>query len=388
MGPKEENKVKKIPFYKRKAFIITLIVIVVLLIVGVLAYRKLASTVTQVPDEYVDDGSYADVGMNNYYSGVVEAEQTWEIQKDAEREIAEVYVKEGDTVTAGQKLFSYDSGETKVSLEQAELEVDNYGNSISDYQNQIKNLTDQQSKAAEAEKADFQTQINQLNMNIRQAQLGQKTKQVEITELKKKLENATVLSTMDGVVKSIASGSKIEGAYMTILTTAQYRVKGSIDEMNYGSLTQGQKMIAHSRVSDQTWTGTVTKIDTESQTTSNPNNMYDNSGSGEASRYDFYVTLDNSDGLLLGQHVYLEPVYDDMPADGGMEALPEDQVTDEGTETTGDGSVATDTGSATEGDSTEAAEGSRDTKTQKEEKNTENKENKENKNTKNKEVKE
>lgn len=141
----------------------------VLLIVGVLAYRKLASTVTQVPDEYVDDGSYADVGMNNYYSGVVEAEQTWEIQKDAEREIAEVYVKEGDTVTAGQKLFSYDSGETKVSLEQAELEVDNYGNSISDYQNQIKNLTDQQSKAAEAEKADFQTQINQLNMNIRQA---------------------------------------------------------------------------------------------------------------------------------------------------------------------------------------------------------------------------
>ena len=76
MGPKEENKVKKIPFYKRKAFIITLIVIVVLLIVGVLAYRKLASTVTQVPDEYVDDGSYADVGMNNYYSGVVEAEQT------------------------------------------------------------------------------------------------------------------------------------------------------------------------------------------------------------------------------------------------------------------------------------------------------------------------
>ena len=187
MGPKEENKVKKIPFYKRKAFIITLIVIVVLLIVGVLAYRKLASTVTQVPDEYVDDGSYADVGMNNYYSGVVEAEQTWEIQKDAEREIAEVYVKEGDTVTAGQKLFSYDTGETKVSLEQAELEVDNYGNSISDYQNQIKNLTDQQSKAAEAEKADFQTQINQLNMNIRQAQLGQKTKQVEITELKKRM---------------------------------------------------------------------------------------------------------------------------------------------------------------------------------------------------------
>ena len=70
----------------------------------------------------------------------------------------------------------------------------------------------------------------------------------------------------------------------------------------------------HSRVNkDETWQGTITKIDTEdvNKDTTNTNNYYGDygySGSSEsATKYTFYVELSSADGLLLGQHVYIEP---------------------------------------------------------------------------------
>ena len=50
----------------------------------------------------------------------------------------------------------------------------------------------------------------------------------------------------------------------------------------------------------------ITKIDTENQVQNN--NEYDTSDSGteKASKYPFYVQLDSTDNLILGQHVYVE----------------------------------------------------------------------------------
>ena len=57
------------------------------------------------------------------------------------------------------------------------------------------------------------------------------------------------------------------------------------------------------------WLGTVTLVDYENPSQGNSNNMYYGSGSDEmtnSSKYPFYIELDNTDGLILGQHVYLE----------------------------------------------------------------------------------
>ena len=121
---------------------------------------------------------------------------------------------------------------------------------------------------------------------------------------------------MAGVVKEInENGVDPNGntaAYMKILATGEYRVKGTIDETSVGTISEGTPVILRSRLDEtQTWTGSISKIDTEStQTDSNSSYMYDGGSSGDsASKYSFYVTLDSTDGLMLGQHLYIEPDY-------------------------------------------------------------------------------
>ena len=48
-------------------------------------------------------------------------------------------------------------------------------------------------------------------------------------------------------------------------------------------------------------------VDYESPTQGKPNNMYGNVDEmSNASRYPFYIDLDSTEGLMLGQHVYVE----------------------------------------------------------------------------------
>ena len=66
-----------------------------------------------------------------------------------------------------------------------------------------------------------------------------------------------------------------------------------------------------SRVDDTTWTGTITKVDTDNPVQNASSDYYDDesadSDTTTSSKYNFYVSLDESEGLMLGQHVYIEP---------------------------------------------------------------------------------
>lgn len=95
---------------------------------------------------------------------------------------------------------------------------------------------------------------------------------------------------------------------MSILTVGDYRVKGTVNETNVYSLSEGQSVILRSRVDEtKTWTGTIEKIDTENKQANNNNMSYDGSNSdNQSSKYPFYVKLDSADGLMLGQHLYVE----------------------------------------------------------------------------------
>ena len=71
-------------------------------------------------------------------------------------------------------------------------------------------------------------------------------------------------------------------------------------------------MRIRSRVDDgRTWTGTLSGIDWENPVKNDNNGVYISSSSSDemtqSSKYPFYIELDNTDGLILGQHVYIEP---------------------------------------------------------------------------------
>lgn len=248
-------------------------------------------------------------GSVSRFNGVVETQDLIELKVDTSRKIEEIYVEVGDTVETGQLLFSYDTNDLELQLEQINLEKESIRNDIASEEEQIKLLTEQMNSVSEEEKFEYSTQIQNIKNGISQKNYDLQSKQLEIDKIKKQINQSEIKSQTDGVVKSINErgvddmGNSV--AFMSILQSDDYRVKGSIDEQNIWSITEGQSVILRSRVDEnKTWLGTISKIDTDAPE-QNSNDMY-----GEevmmASKYSFYVELESSDGLILGQHLYIE----------------------------------------------------------------------------------
>ena len=62
-------------------------------------------------------------GVIQRYAGVIEPQQTWEVKLENERSVKECFVKEGDEVKEGQKLFAYNTTDDEDKLAQAEIEL-------------------------------------------------------------------------------------------------------------------------------------------------------------------------------------------------------------------------------------------------------------------------
>ena len=243
----------------------------------------------------------------NRYSGVVESSETVDINQDGNKSITDMYVKAGQKVSKGDKLFSYDTTEAANSIAQKKLDIEAQNNEIQAQNNTIADYKAELNKGGD--KVEIQARINDASYAIRQAQNTIKATQTEIDQLNKQIENSTVLSTIDGIIKEVnkdggTDESGNQKPLVSITQTTDFRVKGSISEM--GTISEGTSVIVRRRVKeDKIYKGTVTKVETDPQ--SNSNNNFNGADSSEsASKYPFYVSLDNNKGLMLGQHVYIE----------------------------------------------------------------------------------
>lgn len=274
-------------------------------------------------------------GINNRYTGVVEPQDSWKISLQSELSVSKCFVEVGDEVKKGDKLFTYNTEELKLSKEKKELEVETLDNENTQLNKDIKTYQADLKSASASEKIELQTEILTAQTTIKKNEYSIKAGKKEIQKLKAKIKDATVTSKMDGVVKSInqslgeggsddsevddpamtGTGTDDGSTYMTILAVGDYRVKGTVSETNVWSLSEGDPVIVRSRVDDTTWKGTINKINTDA-TADNGDaaaaeetdfEYTDEGGSGEnASTYNFYVELDSDDGLMMGQHVFLE----------------------------------------------------------------------------------
>lgn len=252
-------------------------------------------------------------------AGVVESQETLEIQKDSEREVKEIFVKAGDEVQVGTPLFSYDTETMEGEVQQAQLDLERADNEMANLRTQIAQLEKEKAEAGEEERLSYTTQIQSAQMDLKKSEFERKSKEVELNRLKDKINNSTVTSEMEGVVKSVQSSTGesyniYDGsseAFMTILATGEYRVKGTVNEQNAWEIMEGERAIIRSRVNEEeTWKGTYTAVDTSDPQSDNSGAMYGISSSDTeavtSTSYHFYVNLDSSDGLLLGQHVFIE----------------------------------------------------------------------------------
>ncbi len=259
-------------------------------------------------------------GMQNRYSGLVQPQKTVDINADSERTIKEFLVKEGDTVEEGTPLFVYDTEDLEMDLQQAKLEIENTDLEISGYRSQIAELEKERNAASEDGKFEYTTQIQSVQTQIRQAEYEKSSKKLDIDKIQAKIDNSEVASTAEGVVKTLndpktSDANNMGGennATISIMVTGTYRVKGTLDEQTINAVYPGSPVIIRSRVDEtQTWTGTVDNRDTGETAGSDNDEMMSYSsggddGSNSASKYPFYISLDNADGLILGQHVLIE----------------------------------------------------------------------------------
>lgn len=256
----------------------------------------------------------SDLSGNSRYSGVVESSKTQKISKDGSKKISEIRVKEGDMVKKGDVLFTYDKTALQMSVDTASLEVEASSNKISSYQTQIKQLQNEKKSAPKSEQLSYSLQIQEAQLDLSEEQYNLKVKQKELDNLKEDLNHVNVVAEVDGLVQSVqnddSSSDSGSDAFITILETTVQQIRGTVSEMEVASLNEGDPVTVYSRLNDdKTWTGTISKISNESATNDSEEDNYDgeeNNSGQSASKYSFYVTLRSSDGLMIGQHVYIE----------------------------------------------------------------------------------
>ena len=283
---------------KTKKIVIAVCLAIVVLAGAFFAWQKLGGG-TGTTEDAVYMQKISD--LNNFgfsmdrYSGVIEAQKTQSFKRDAERTIEEVYVTVGQEVKEGTPLFRYDVRSTEHSIESTKLDIEGLYNEI----NVLR---------GGGNSTEIQLQISERELEIRQ-------KQAELERLEQEIAQSEVLCTLDGVVKAVNpdggnDGTGSELPIVAVTETGEFRVKGKISEQTIGSIYPGMEVIIRSRVDEsQTWPGKIANIETEPANENTGGGFYEESMGERSSSYPFYVTLPSTDGLMLGQHVFIEPDY-------------------------------------------------------------------------------
>lgn len=312
----EDEKSKKPKKSFGKKWIILLIVIAIAVGGGLWYFLRGSSSsevayVMAVSD--ISSNSYIS-GSSNRFTGVIEPQSTKNVNFDSSKTLGELFVKEGDVVKAGDRLFSYSVSDMSLELQQAKVELESILQSINEQNAKITDLQNQKNAASSDQQLEFSIQIQSAQTELSDLKLSQQKKQLEIDAKQKEIDNAIVTSPIDGTIQTINDSSNASyssgssDAYIVIVADGNFLVKCTVSEMNVGLLTTGEAMIIRSRVdSSSTWTGTISSIDTGT-TVSDNNSGYYSSDSGEntASKYYFYVAPNDTTNMMIGQHVTVE----------------------------------------------------------------------------------
>lgn len=264
------------------------------------------------------------IAPGDTFAGIVVSEHVTEVKKDSDKTVQELFIREGDDVKEGDPLFSYDLDELQLALDKAKLEVDQLNASIATYKSQIQTLEAERNSTSGTQRLQYTVEIQSTQVDLKEAELKVKSKELEVQKAQELVENATVLSPITGRIQEInESGTGSNGnaaAYITIQQASSYRIKGTLGELQRGGIREGEEMTIFSRTDEtKAWSGTVTLVDYENPSQGSDNDRYYGNSTDEmttGSKYPFYVELDSTDGLILGQHVYLKQAAEDAEASG------------------------------------------------------------------------
>ena len=245
----------------------------------------------------------------NIYAGIVVTQGEVTVNNEDGNRISDYYVKEGDTVTVGTPLFKYDVNALQDSLTSKEIARDRAKIALESAQKARDDAQKALNEADSGTRAAAELGLRDAELGLEEARLTFEKAEKSVNEASARIDNATVLSEIDGTVSKVtkadygnqsstdSESSAMGGPVITIEKSGNLQVKLTLSELDFNSIEDGMEVTVQSRTDEsKMWTGTIKKAALTEST--------DSKESTESQQTNLaYVTVDNSDGMVSGQHV-------------------------------------------------------------------------------------
>ncbi|EOO75954.1 efflux transporter, RND family, MFP subunit [Bacillus cereus BAG1O-1] len=233
--------------------------------------------------------------------------------------VKDIAVKEGQEVEKGTKLFSYDNEEINLQVKQAELDqkmadmrYDQGKKKIDSLKNEIKKAKD--SGAGKEVTDPMEEQVSELEMAQKTTDLEKEKGKLQKEELSKKQKELTIYSNFTGVVQKLdkdaaqSSSQTLGGqgkAFLQVASKDPFQVQGTLTELQKSQIQKDQAFTVTAKANNKK--KWTGKITEVSEfPTSAEMAQAAGEGTQNMSQYTYKASLDSQDGLSPGYHVSLQ----------------------------------------------------------------------------------
>ncbi|MDR4170938.1 efflux RND transporter periplasmic adaptor subunit [Bacillus nitratireducens] len=233
--------------------------------------------------------------------------------------VKDIAVKEGQEVEKGTKLFSYDNEEINLQVKQAELDqkmadmrYDQGKKKIDSLKNEIKKAKD--SGAGKEVTDPMEEQVSELEMAQKTTDLEKEKGKLQKEELSKKQKELTIYSNFTGVVQKLdkdaaqSSSQALGGqgkAFLQVASKDPFQVQGTLTELQKSQIQKDQAFTVTAKANNNK--KWTGKITEVSEfPTSAEMAQAAGEGTQNMSQYTYKASLDSQDGLSPGYHVSLQ----------------------------------------------------------------------------------
>jgi HlyD family secretion protein len=299
--------------------IIAGVVVIAVSVGGYFGYKKVfAKTATVASVQYITStAKKMNLEVNVQGTGAAYAAATKEVMPNNNGTLSDLSVKIGDTVTAGQKLFTSGSDDLNTAVTTAQNSVTDANINLTSAQNDLaakqKALADAQAAAAAGTTAtdgsqgsqgnsqasktidDYKLDVEKAKLTVEQNKLKVTNAKNSLTKAKESVDKMAVKSPIAGVITAVnnSNGDNVQTAksVLTVVDMSTIKVKVSVDELDIQKIKLGQKaQIKFDAIKDKTYEGAVETI---AQTGTTQNNV---------TTYDVVVAVTNPEGIKLGMN--------------------------------------------------------------------------------------
>ncbi|MBM7659999.1 HlyD family secretion protein [Bacillus mesophilus] len=250
-----------------------------------------------------------DIRISHFKKGVVTAQEESVISYQPQLGvIEEILVKEGDFVQVGTPLVQYSTTQSEGLIQQLESKIERAQaeeRKLSKDISALKSISYPTVFESEWEEAQAEANEILIDSQIRELELKEELLEIDIEDYELQLESIeneadaqTILSTTDGIVKSINKNGKDE---LITIITYPYVIKGELSEQELQSIQVGQKVYISK--GKQPLIGTISDI---SQFPVNSPSLHE-----ETSYFPFTINVEeveDQEQLLFGHHIGVEVV--------------------------------------------------------------------------------